>query len=240
MGRGKIAIKRIDNSTSRQVTFSKRRNGLLKKAKELAILCDAEVGVIIFSSTGRLYDFSSSSMKSVIERYRDAKCDTNSEMNPASEIKFWQNEAAILKRQLHNLQENHRQMMGEELSGLSVEDLQKLENQLEMSLGDVRMKKEQMLVEEIKELNREGNLVHQENLELHKKVNVMHQQNMELHKKVSEVESVKSADKTSLLTNGLDMGGNSSEHVHLQLSQPQQHDETRSKAIQLSYFSFIA
>ena len=60
MGRGKIAIKRIDNSTSRQVTFSKRRNGLLKKAKELAILCDAEVGVIIFSSTGRLYDFSSS------------------------------------------------------------------------------------------------------------------------------------------------------------------------------------
>ncbi|KAH0936078.1 hypothetical protein HID58_013195 [Brassica napus] len=179
-------------------------------------------------------------MKSVIERYRDAKCDTNSEMNPASELKFWQNEAAILKRQLHNLQENHRQMMGEELSGLSVEDLQKLENQLEMSLRDVRMKKEQMLVEEIKELNREGNLVHQENLELHKKVNLMHQQHMELHKKVSEVESVKSADKISLLTNGLDMGGNSSEHVHLQLSQPQQHDETSSKAIQLSYFSFIA
>lgn len=58
MGRGKIVIRRIDNSTSRQVTFSKRRNGLLKKAKELAILCDAEVGVMIFSSTGRLYDFS--------------------------------------------------------------------------------------------------------------------------------------------------------------------------------------
>ncbi|XAR62056.1 hypothetical protein NMG60_11016642 [Bertholletia excelsa] len=59
MGRGKIVIRRIDNSTSRQVTFSKRRNGLLKKAKELAILCDAEVGVIIFSSTGKLYDFAS-------------------------------------------------------------------------------------------------------------------------------------------------------------------------------------
>ncbi|RWR74081.1 Agamous-like MADS-box protein AGL21 [Cinnamomum micranthum f. kanehirae] len=60
MGRGKIVIRRIDNSTSRQVTFSKRRNGLLKKAKELAILCDAEVGLIIFSSTGKLYDFASS------------------------------------------------------------------------------------------------------------------------------------------------------------------------------------
>ncbi|KAG6786383.1 hypothetical protein POTOM_007983 [Populus tomentosa] len=59
MGRGKIVIRRIDNSTSRQVTFSKRRNGLLKKAKELAILCDAEVGVMIFSSTGKLHDFSS-------------------------------------------------------------------------------------------------------------------------------------------------------------------------------------
>ncbi|KAK1552262.1 hypothetical protein Q3G72_013375 [Acer saccharum] len=63
MGRGKIVIRRIDNSTSRQVTFSKRRNGLLKKAKELAILCDAEVGVMIFSSTGKLYDFASNSCK---------------------------------------------------------------------------------------------------------------------------------------------------------------------------------
>ncbi|RXI00402.1 hypothetical protein DVH24_037950 [Malus domestica] len=61
MGRGKIVIRRIDNSTSRQVTFSKRRNGLLKKAKELSILCDAEVGLIVFSSTGRLYDYASTS-----------------------------------------------------------------------------------------------------------------------------------------------------------------------------------
>jgi MADS-box transcription factor len=60
MGRGKIVIKRIDNSTSRQVTFSKRRNGLLKKARELSILCDAEVGLIVFSSSGRLSDFASS------------------------------------------------------------------------------------------------------------------------------------------------------------------------------------
>lgn len=60
MGRGKISIKRIDNTSSRQVTFSKRRKGLLKKAKELAILCDAEVGLVVFSSTGRLYEFASS------------------------------------------------------------------------------------------------------------------------------------------------------------------------------------
>ncbi|MCD9641815.1 MADS-box transcription factor 27 [Datura stramonium] len=75
MGRGKIVIRRIDNSTSRQVTFSKRRNGLLKKAKELAILCDAEVGVIIFSSTGKLYEYSNTrdkrSVKMVIKVLKD-------------------------------------------------------------------------------------------------------------------------------------------------------------------------
>ncbi|KAF7847803.1 hypothetical protein BT93_L2560 [Corymbia citriodora subsp. variegata] len=60
MGRGKTMIKRIDNSTSRQVAFSKRRKGLLKKAGELSILCDVKVGVIIFSCTEKIYDFSSS------------------------------------------------------------------------------------------------------------------------------------------------------------------------------------
>lgn len=58
--RGKIEMKRIENATSRQVTFSKRRNGLLKKAYELSVLCDAEVAVIVFSQKGRLYEFSSS------------------------------------------------------------------------------------------------------------------------------------------------------------------------------------
>uniref|UniRef100_A0A7N2MI83 MADS-box domain-containing protein n=1 Tax=Quercus lobata TaxID=97700 RepID=A0A7N2MI83_QUELO len=59
MVRGKIQMRRIENATSRQVTFSKRRNGLLKKAYELSVLCDAEVAVIIFSQKGRLYEFSS-------------------------------------------------------------------------------------------------------------------------------------------------------------------------------------
>ncbi|KAL8489515.1 hypothetical protein ACS0TY_024948 [Phlomoides rotata] len=60
MGRGKIEIKKIENLNSRQVTFSKRRGGLLKKARELAVLCDAQVAVIIFSGTGKLYEFASS------------------------------------------------------------------------------------------------------------------------------------------------------------------------------------
>ncbi|KAI8548478.1 hypothetical protein RHMOL_Rhmol07G0276700 [Rhododendron molle] len=166
MGRGKIVIRRIDDTTSRQVTFSKRRNGLLKKAKELGILCDAEVGVIIYSSTNKLYDFATTSMKSIIERYNKSKEEHHQLANSSSEVKFWQREAAMLRQQLQNLQENHRQMMGEELSGLSVKELQTMETQLEMSLRGVRMKKR--------------NLLHQENVEL---VNLTRQENMELCKK---------------------------------------------------------
>lgn len=56
-GRGKVEVRRIENSVSRQVTFSKRRRGLAKKARELAVLCDADVALLIFSDKGRLHDF---------------------------------------------------------------------------------------------------------------------------------------------------------------------------------------
>ncbi|KAL8150494.1 hypothetical protein V2J09_020302 [Rumex salicifolius] len=46
MVRGKMQMKRIEKDSSRQVTFSKRRNGLLKKAFELSVLCDAEVALM--------------------------------------------------------------------------------------------------------------------------------------------------------------------------------------------------
>lgn len=60
MAREKIKIRKIDNITARQVTFSKRRRGLLKKAEELAVLCDADIALVIFSATGKLFEYASS------------------------------------------------------------------------------------------------------------------------------------------------------------------------------------
>ncbi|KAJ8632680.1 hypothetical protein MRB53_026016 [Persea americana] len=57
MVRGKTQLRSIENAASRQVTFSKRRNGLMKKAFELSVLCDVEVALMVFSPTGRLYEF---------------------------------------------------------------------------------------------------------------------------------------------------------------------------------------
>jgi hypothetical protein len=57
--RGRREMRRIEDTTSRQVTFSKRRGGLFKKARELSVLCDAEVALLVFSTStrARLYHF---------------------------------------------------------------------------------------------------------------------------------------------------------------------------------------
>ncbi|KAF0890550.1 hypothetical protein E2562_003765 [Oryza meyeriana var. granulata] len=215
MGRGKIAIKRIDNTTNRQVTFSKRRGGLMKKARELSILCDADVGLIVFSCTGRLYDFASSSMKSIIERYQEEGEEHCRLLNPVSEAKFWQREVITLRQQGQNLHENNRQLLGEELSNFTARDLQLLQNQVEMSLHSIRTKKDQLLAEEILELNQKGSLVQKENIELRKKFNITHQRNIELQNKLNSGESMSS--KQASRNSKVDPG-ESSGRIDLELS----------------------
>ncbi|KAL9241523.1 hypothetical protein vseg_015628 [Gypsophila vaccaria] len=70
MGRVKLQIKRIENKTNRQVTFSKRRNGLIKKAYELSVLCDIDIALIMFSPSDRLSHFSGRRrIEDVLTRY---------------------------------------------------------------------------------------------------------------------------------------------------------------------------
>ncbi|KAF4376524.1 hypothetical protein F8388_025395 [Cannabis sativa] len=93
MGRGKIEIKRIENTTNRQVTFCKRRNGLLKKAYELSVLCDAEVALIVFSTRGRLYEYANNSVRATIDKYKKACSDSTNtgsvaEANVQNEMLF--------------------------------------------------------------------------------------------------------------------------------------------------------
>ncbi|KAG6417441.1 hypothetical protein SASPL_119600 [Salvia splendens] len=226
MGRGKIVIRRIDNSTNRQVTFSKRRNGLLKKAKELSVLCDAEIGLIIFSSTGKLHDFASTSMKSVIGRYNKVKEENYNLMNPTSEIKVWQREAENLRQQLQYLQESHRKLLGEELAGMNIRDLQNLENQLETSLKGVR---EQTLTTQINDLNQKGNVIHQENMELHKKMNLVVKENEELRKKVHGPGGTSEENGVSHNIHGISDGYSFLPIINLELSQPQKQTDGAPK-----------
>ncbi|KYO40098.1 myocyte-specific enhancer factor 2B [Alligator mississippiensis] len=71
MGRKKIQISRILDQRNRQVTFTKRKFGLMKKAYELSVLCDCEIALIIFNSTNRLFQYASTDMDKVLLKYTE-------------------------------------------------------------------------------------------------------------------------------------------------------------------------
>ncbi|EYU22763.1 hypothetical protein MIMGU_mgv1a013047mg [Erythranthe guttata] len=142
MGRGKIEIKRIENNTNRQVTFCKRRNGLLKKAYELSVLCDAEVALIVFSSRGRVYEYANNNIRSTIDRYKKSSADsstgfTTQEIN----AQFYQAESKKLRQQIQMLQNSNRHLMGEGLGSLNVKEMKQLESRLERGIARIRVKK---------------------------------------------------------------------------------------------------
>ncbi|CAH8327858.1 unnamed protein product [Eruca vesicaria subsp. sativa] len=153
MGRGKIEIKRIENTNSRQVTFSKRRAGLLKKAHELSVLCDSEVAVIVFSKSGKLFEFSSTGMKKTLLRYGNYQHSSDA---PLINYKTENQEEGcaeveLLKDEISKLQEKHLQLQGKGLNVLSLKELQQLEQQLNVSLMSVRERKELLLTKQLEE-----------------------------------------------------------------------------------------
>ncbi|XP_054782163.1 MADS-box protein SOC1-like isoform X3 [Prosopis cineraria] len=134
MVRGKMEMKRIENATNRQVTFSKRRNGLLKKAFELSVLCDAEVGLIIFSPRGKLYEFSSSSLQETIERYRSYTRDAQTATRYMEQnMQLLKEETESMMEKVQLLEVSKRKFSGEELGSCSLQELEEIQVQLQKS-----------------------------------------------------------------------------------------------------------
>ncbi|XP_072971076.1 MADS-box transcription factor 50-like isoform X2 [Typha angustifolia] len=170
MVRGKTEMRRIENATSRQVTFSKRRNGLLKKAFELSVLCDAEVAVIVFSSRGKLYEFSSSSMLKTIDRYTTHSKASYGSKKPTEQSIQLKSEAASLAKKIELLETYKRRLMGEGLGSCTLEELLELEAHLQKSLSNIRVKKQWKLLEKISELEEKERMLFKENALLREKV----------------------------------------------------------------------
>ncbi|KAJ4713239.1 MADS-box transcription factor [Melia azedarach] len=171
MGRGRVELKRIENKINRQVTFAKRRNGLLKKAYELSILCDAEVALIIFSNRGKLYEFCSTSRYLLLSLcvytftyilymiiYYEWLCQGNYQ------------EYLRLKTTVEVLQRSQRNLLGEDLGPLSTKELEQLEHQLETSLKHIRSTKTQSMLDQLNDLQKREQMVLEVNKELRKKL----------------------------------------------------------------------
>ncbi|KAL7150250.1 hypothetical protein ABFS83_05G098900 [Erythranthe nasuta] len=175
MVRGKTEMKRIENATSRQVTFSKRRSGILKKAFELSVLCDAQVALIIFSSTGKLYQFSSSSLiNDTIERYqKSAKTPITESSTIKDNIQQLKDETASLCKKIEFLEDYKRKLLGESLGSCSMDELEEVQIQLELSLEKIRGKKDVLFKEQIDRLKEQENYLRKENTELRKQCEML-------------------------------------------------------------------
>ncbi|XWS41525.1 hypothetical protein CRYUN_Cryun17cG0089100 [Craigia yunnanensis] len=174
MGRVKLQIKRIENDTNRQVTFSKRRNGLIKKAYELSILCDIDIALVMFSPSGRVSHFSGKKrIEDVLSRYidlpdqdrgslvrnkefllstlkklqaeNDIALQLASSTTTNSNVEEIQREISNLKHQLQLAEEQLRVYKHEPLTLTSMADLESCEKNLEQALTSVTQRKNSLM-----------------------------------------------------------------------------------------------
>lgn len=211
MGRGKVQLRRIENKINRQVTFSKRRGGLLKKAHEISVLCDAEVALIVFSNKGKLFEFSTDScMESILERYERYSYTERQLVAADATPRSWTLEYNKLKSRAELLQRNHRHYMGEDIESLSLKEIQNLEQQLDTGLKNIRTRKNQLLHESISELQKKGKAIQEQNTTLTKKIKEKEKDQTITQNVQWERHNYVDADTTFLMPPppALNMGGN--------------------------------
>ncbi|XP_051123529.1 agamous-like MADS-box protein AGL12 isoform X2 [Andrographis paniculata] len=184
MARGKIQMRRIENPVHRQVTFCKRRAGLLKKAKELSVLCDAEIGLFIFSAHGKLYELATKGMQGMIERYMKCNLEIPAEdhqpkdsdkehasMDPKEEVSMLKFEIEILRKGLGLLYGGVDAAAG---AVMSLDELNILEKHLETWIYHVRSAKMDIMVQEIQLLKNKEGILQAANKHLQEKIEEQH------------------------------------------------------------------
>ncbi|KAL0897048.1 hypothetical protein Bca101_081009 [Brassica carinata] len=151
MGRRKIKMEMVQDMNTRQVTFSKRRTGLFKKASELATLCNAELGIVVFSPGGKPYSYGKPNLDAVTERFmrecNDSDSGDGEEEEEEEEEEGRRKNRPKMKRINERLDSLNREIEAEKKRGEEV--LAKLE-----SAGDERFKKkpiEKLTIDELRE-----------------------------------------------------------------------------------------
>ncbi|KAG7550152.1 Transcription factor MADS-box [Arabidopsis thaliana x Arabidopsis arenosa] len=157
MGRKKLEIKRIENKSSRQVTFSKRRNGLIEKARQLSVLCDASVALLVVSASGKLYSFSSGdNLVKILDRYGKQHADDLKALDIQSKALNYGSHHELLE-----LVES--KLVGSNVKNVSVDTLVQLEEHLGTALSVTRAKKTELMLKLVENLKEKEKLLKAEN-----------------------------------------------------------------------------
>ncbi|KAG7607349.1 Transcription factor MADS-box [Arabidopsis thaliana x Arabidopsis arenosa] len=157
MGRRRVEIKRIENKSSRQVTFCKRRNGLMEKARQLSILCGSSVALFIVSSTGKLYNSSSGdSMAKIISRFKIQQADDPETLDLEDKTQDYLSHKELLEI----VQSKIEEAKGD---NVSIESLISMEEQLKSALSVIRARKTELLMELVKNLQDKEKLLKEKN-----------------------------------------------------------------------------
>nr|BAC99985.1 putative MADS-domain protein [Cryptomeria japonica] len=174
MVRGKVNLQRIQNPVNRRVTFSKRKAGLLKKAGELSVLCEAEICSIIFSPTGKLFEFASHSMNRIIGKYKKNCASIGHHIQLQEHLETLRMELENLRIETTHLEKTCKHMNGEDLDFLNFKELQKLEKKMSLSARKIHLRKDKILVENVGSLKSKEKLLELENAEMDKKIGRSH------------------------------------------------------------------
>lgn len=170
----------------------------MKKAKQFSILCDVDVAVLVFSSRGRLFEFSSTnSLTGIVHRYNNhmkAEDKVSAEV-AGTEVTFvacnpplsFESKYSIFMAMKELLQTVQKQLEEPDVDDLSITDLVHLENQVETALTQTRFRKTHLLIESIKNLHDKEKLLRGENKVLEDEIAMKNKEENEMAMNLNDI-----------------------------------------------------